>query len=201
GYQHVNRPLKRKRRHKASYMLLYPRRGRKHAGHAELEDAEWRQSLPARMAALADRFGAQPMTRGNVIHFYHQGRPAFDAMLEAIRGAKHHVHLETCIFRPDATGAAFLEALAERARQGVKVRLLYDAMGSHQLWHRHLATLLDAGGLSSVFLPLNLFRRRLQINMRNHRKIMVVDGDVGFLGGLNIGDEDLGKHPRVGSWR
>jgi cardiolipin synthase len=201
GYQHVNRPLKRKRRHKASYMLLYPRRERMHAGGAGPEDTAWRQSLPARMAALADRFGAQPMTRGNAIDFYHEGQPAFDAMLEAIRGARHHIHLETFIFRTDATGMVFLEALTAKARQGVKVRLLYDAMGSHQLWHRHLATLLDAGGLSSVFLPLNLFRRRLQINMRNHRKITVVDGDVGFLGGLNVGDEYLGKHPRFGFWR
>jgi cardiolipin synthase len=201
GYQHVSRPLKRKRRHKASYMQLYPRRGRKHAGGAEPDEASWRHSLPGRMAALADRFGAQPVTRGNAIDFYHEGKPALGAMLEAIRGAKHHVHLETFIFRTDATGAAFLEALTQKARQGVKVRLLYDAMGSHQLWHRHLATLHEAGGLSSVFLPLNLFRRRLQINMRNHRKILVVDGDLGFVGGLNVGDEYLGANPRFGFWR
>ena len=205
GYQHVSRPLKRKRRHKASYTVLYPRRPRLDLGppgaDGQPEDTAWRQSLPARMAVLADRFGAQPMTRGNAIDFYHEGQPAFDAMLAAIRAAKHHVHLETFIFRTDATGEAFLEALAAKAREGVQVRLLYDAMGSHQLWHRRLHALLEAGGLSSVFLPLNLFRRRLQINMRNHRKITVVDGAVGFVGGLNIGDEYLGKDPGFGFWR
>jgi cardiolipin synthase len=81
------------------------------------------------------------------------------------------------------------------------VRLLYDAMGSHQLGHGRLRALLEAGGLSSVFLPVNLFRRRLQINMRNHRKITVVDGDVGFVGGLNVGDEYLHKDPSFGFWR
>jgi cardiolipin synthase len=153
------------------------------------------------MAILADRFGAYPLSRGNAIDFYHEGLPAFEAMLEAIRGAKHHVHLETFIFRTDETGEVFLKALAEKARQGVQVRLLYDAMGSHRLWHRRLRDLLDAGGLSSVFLPMNPFRRRLQVNMRNHRKITVVDGEVGFVGGLNIGDEYIGKDPRFGFWR
>ncbi len=204
GYQHINRNLTRKRAHKASYVLLNPRRARKGPGDpddGEPDDDTWKDSLPARMAILADRFGAYPLTRGNAIDFYHEGKPAFDAMLEAIRGAKYHVHLETFIFRLDATGEEFLEALAEKARQGVQVRLLYDAMGSHQLWHRRLRDLLEAGGLSSVFLPVNLFRRRLQVNMRNHRKITVVDGDTAFVGGLNIGDEYLGKDPRFGFWR
>lgn len=204
GYQHVDRPLRRKRRHKASYTLLYPRRRTAATPldhEAESEDPAWRQSLPARMARLADRFGAHPLTRGNAIDFYHEGKPALDAMLEAIRAATHHIHLETFILRADATGEEFLEALAAKARQGVQVRLLYDAMGSHQVGHGRLRALLEAGGSSSVFLPMNLFRRRLQINMRNHRKITVVDGDIGFIGGLNIGDEYLGKVARFGFWR
>jgi len=83
----------------------------------------------------------------------------------------------------------------------VEVRLLYDAMGSHRLHRWRLWPLWRAGGKYSVFLPLSPLRRRIQINMRNHRKILVVDGRVAFTGGLNIGDEYLGKNPRYGFWR
>jgi len=209
GYQHIDRPRQRKRRHKLGYTLLNPRRAATESGHAftppsgaaPQHDETWKQSLSTRMAWLADRFGALPLSRGNHVDFYHDGPPAYEAMLAAIRSAKHHVHLQTFIFEPDDAGAEFLDALARKAREGVKVRLMYDAMGSHRLHRRSLLDFLTAGGLSSPFLPLNPFRRRLQINMRNHRKILVVDGDVGFVGGLNVGDEYLGKVERFGYWR
>ncbi len=209
GYQHISRPLQRKRRHKQSYTLLHPlRRSNVTPRPGALADKpvqqqghDWTQSLGMRMAWLADRFGAMPMTAGNRIDFYHEGAPAYAAMLEAIRAAKHHVHLQTFIYQPDAVGDEFLDALTRKAREGVKVRLLYDAMGSRRLRHRRLRPLLEAGGQSSVFLPMNLFRRRMQVNMRNHRKILVVDGDIGFVGGLNVGDEYLGRDPRFGFWR
>jgi len=94
-----------------------------------------------------------------------------------------------------------LDLLGEKAKQGVQVRLLYDAMGSYRLQGRTLLALRDAGGKCREFLPLNPLRRRIQVNMRDHRKILVVDGRVAFTGGLNIGDEYLGKVPRFGFWR
>jgi cardiolipin synthase len=201
GDQHVTRTLQRKRKHKQQY---------KQPPLAE-EEVQATPGLPAArapdpvkgedMAWLAQRFGAFPVTAGNAVTFYHDGPPAVDAMLEAIRNAKHHIHLETFIFQPDGTGALFLEALTQKAKEGVEVRLLYDAMGSIRFPRKRLAPLLAAGGKSSVFLPLNPFRRRLQINMRNHRKILVVDGQIGFVGGLNVGDEYLGKVQRFGFWR
>src|SRR5439155_11073659 len=93
-----------------------------------------------------------------------------------------------------------LEALCIKAREGVEVRLMYDAMGSHRLPRRLLEPLRAAGGRTSVFLPINPLRRRFQINMRNHRKLMVVDGATGFVGGLNIGDEYVGKNPYLVFW-
>jgi cardiolipin synthase len=122
-------------------------------------------------------------------------------MLDAIRSARHHIHLETFIFQPDSTGRLFLEVLTQKAREGVEVRLLYDAMGTRRLSRKLLQPLRAAGGRCSMFLPVNPFRRRIQINMRNHRKILVVDGQVGFIGGLNVGDEYLGKVSRYGYWR
>ena len=204
GYQHVNRPLERKRRHKQQYRHPIPAEGSGEVtpppSGLELPKGE-AEAREEHMAWLAQRFGAFPLTSGNQITFYNEGQPAFDAMLEAICAARHHIHLETFIFQPDATGRLFLDTLTEKAKEGVQVRLLYDAMGSIHFHRRMLCSFRACGGKSSVFLPLNLFRRRLQVNMRNHRKILVVDGRVGFLGGLNVGDEYLGKVTRFGFWR
>ena len=153
------------------------------------------------MGRLAGRFGAFPVTPGNQVDVYHHGGPAFDAMFSAIEAAHHHVHLEFFIVQPDSVGRQMLELLTKKARQGVEIRLLYDAMGSHRLPRKLLRPLLGAGGKTSVFLPINLLRRRVQINMRNHRKLMIVDGQIGFIGGLNIGDEYLGNVKRFGYLR
>lgn len=204
GYQHVNRPLQRKRRHK----LLYERPPNppnydstatllrttvRREGHLE--------GMGDSLARLAYRMGGYHVTEGNTIDFYTEGQPAFDAMIEAIGAAKHHIHLLFFIYQPDSLGRQILDLLADKARSGVEVRLLYDAMGSYHLPNRLLEPLRQAGGRTSVFLPLNLLRRRFQINMRNHRKIVVVDGTTGFIGGLNIGDEYVGKHKYFGFWR
>jgi cardiolipin synthase len=195
GYQHISRPLNRKRGHKREYQKRY-------AAAAETPTAtEGLSPVCQGIAHLARQFGACTVTAGNHLSFYHEGRAAFDAMLAAIREARHHIHLEYFIFQPDELGQAFLDALADKAQQGVEVRLVYDAMGSHRLKPRWLNRLPCAGGKCSVFLPLSPLRRRIQINMRNHRKILVVDGQVAFTGGLNIGDEYLGKVPRFGYWR
>ena len=202
GYQHVNRPLERKRRHKRTFQVPGHVAGSgsfmaPEARHLETKDLPLGEGL----ARLADCFGAYPLSRGNHIELYKDGPPAFAAMLEAIAAARHHVHLEFFIFHADELGRQFLDTLTRKAREGVEVRLLYDAMGSLRLHHRDLKPLHEAGGMSNVFLPLNLLRRRFQINMRNHRKILVVDGHTGFVGGLNIGDEYQGKVPRFGYWR
>ncbi len=199
GYQHVRRPLRRKLRHKRQFHQTNPPRNRAAtAGRPEATepDPTWEG-----MAKLAERFGAFPVTPGNHVDFYYEGQPAFEAMFEAFAAARHHIHIEVFIFQPDELGRKTIALLVEKARQGVEVRLLYDAMGSHHLYHRTLRPLLEAGGKCSEFLPLNLLRRRFQINMRDHRKITIVDGRIAFTGGLNIGDEYLGKVSRFGFWR
>jgi cardiolipin synthase len=199
GYQHVRWPLKRKQRHKQQYRQSLPsdRLEAIPGSAAAVEpDSSWRG-----MAQLAQRFGGFPLTSNNDVTFYYQGRPAYDAMLDALRSAHQHIHLETFILQPDATGRQFLDVLASKAREGVEVRLLYDAMGSYRTHRRFLRELTAAGGKAAAFLPLNPLRRRIQVNLRNHRKILVVDGRVAFTGGLNVGDEYLGKNPRFGFWR
>jgi cardiolipin synthase len=202
GDQHVGRPLKRKRRHTRQYRLPDAGAARGSAPAVALGKAEGSQpTLEQDLARLAERFDGYPLTQGNRVDFYHEGEPAYHAMLEAVHAARHHIHMETFIFQPDAAGAAFLEAFTRKAKEGVKVRLVYDAMGSLRLHASRLRDFRAAGGTCCAFLPLNPFRRRIQVNLRNHRKILVVDGRVAFLGGLNVGDEYLGKVPRFGFWR
>ena len=190
GYQSIHVPLRRKRRHAAEF------RGRPLAPDGPDADGGYEG-----LAALARRLGAAPLVGGNAVELYHTGGPAFEAMLVAIRSAKHHIHMEFFITRGDESGVRFMTALAERARAGIEVRFLYDAVGSWGLRTRVLKILTDAGGKALPFLPLNPLRRRIRINLRNHRKVLVVDGRIGFTGGLNIGDEYLGRNPFFGPWR
>lgn len=187
GYQSVYRPLIKKRRHAASY--------RQRATSVQSEEHDNAASN------LAVRLGASRRTAGNTVDLYHDGRSTFDAMLAAIREAKKHIHLEFFIFRPDGLGQRFLDALSERARNGVQVRLLYDAVGSWTMRRKQLQGLIGSGGQAVPFLSINPLRRSIQINLRNHRKLLVVDGRVAFTGGFNIGDEYLGLHKFFGPWR
>ncbi|KLK88624.1 phospholipase D [Methanoculleus sediminis] len=137
------------------------------------------------------------LTEGNRVDVYTRGEDKFDALFAAIRGACHSIHLEYFVINDDELGRAVVRALAEKARQGVEVRLLFDAMGSRAGGgsRKAFSELTDAGGKLGVFFP-SIYR----INYRNHRKIAVIDGAVGFIGGFNIGDDYLGKGP-LGRWR
>ncbi len=137
------------------------------------------------------------LTEENRVDLYTRGEDKFDALFAAIRGARHHVHLEYFILNNDDLGRAVVHALAEKAREGVEVRLLFDAMGTRAGGgsREAFSELTDAGGKIGVFFP-SIYR----VNYRNHRKIAVIDGTVGFIGGFNIGDEYLGKGP-LGPWR
>ncbi|MEO1173898.1 MAG: cardiolipin synthase, partial [Myxococcota bacterium] len=134
-------------------------------------------------------YGVFPPAAGNAIQLLTDGEEAYPAMLEAIRRAEHHVHFCFYIWRKDTWGTRFRDALAERAAAGVKVRALYDDLGSASVDRRFLRPLRSAGAQVIAFLPNRIFRGRWSINFRNHRKILVTDDRVAFIGGINIGDE------------
>ena len=139
------------------------------------------------------------LAAGNEIELYTNGNEKFEALFEAIRGAKHHVHLEYYLLRNDALGERLLQALEAKAREGVEVRLLYDDLGNEipRLRYRSLTAL---GGHVSGFYRAWVPSVSLRINYRNHRKIAVIDGTIGFVGGFNVGTEYLGLGP-LGPWR
>ena len=128
-------------------------------------------------------------SEGNRVQLFETGREGLAAMLEAIREAGHSIHLETYILRSDGTGRRFLDALCERARAGVEVRLLYDALGSRGIEREALEPLRSTGAEIVAFNPWMGMHPRFAPRRRDHRKILVIDGEIGFTGGVNIGDE------------
>ncbi|MGO8703039.1 MAG: DUF2062 domain-containing protein [Candidatus Brocadiia bacterium] len=128
------------------------------------------------------------------------GGEAFPEMLAAIEGARRTVDLETYMIRADGTGTRFRDALAAAAGRGVRVRLLYDYIGSLGLPDRFVQPLIQAGVAVAVYHPLVITRPSWAVSRRDHRKNMVVDGQVSFLGGMNIADE-YNAPPESGGWR
>jgi len=138
------------------------------------------------LARLGTLVSEMPVATCSQVKLLKDGAQTFEALLSAIREARHHIHLEYYIFHPDTLGRTFLEALTERAKAGVKVRLLLDAVGSSRMRRRHLKALREAGGEVAFFHKVHLFSFKPRINFRTHRKLVVVDGHTGFVGGLNI---------------
>jgi cardiolipin synthase len=140
-----------------------------------------------------------PLTLNNRSEVLTNGQKTFRALFSALEKAKDHIHLEYYIFHNDAIGRNILNLLMRKAGEGVKVRVLVDGLGSRSL-EKRFGELRKAGVDTAGFYPVRFpfFSRRL--NLRNHRKIVVIDGLVGFLGGLNVGDEYLSRK-KIGFWR
>lgn len=150
-------------------------------------------------AAMA--LGGLPFTRGNQLELLIDGEEMFERLFAEMRKAESYLCVNFFIVKNDRIGTRFQAALIERARAGVKVRFLFDEIGSHKLPRRYLKALRDAGVECESFGTNRHWWSRLQVNFRNHRKIVVVDGKTAFLGGLNVGDEYLGRDVRFGPWR
>ncbi|WP_161781856.1 cardiolipin synthase [Thermanaerosceptrum fracticalcis] len=142
-----------------------------------------------------------PITLNNSLRVLTDGQEIFPAFMEAIKEAKKHIHLETYILRDDQIGNEIKDLLIAKAKEGVKVRIIYDGLGSRKLGKKYLQELNQAGIETEPFFPVKLPFLHSKINYRNHRKILVVDGTTAFVGGINIGDEYLGRDPKIGYWR
>ena len=165
----------------------------------EMDQTEIHQE--SRLFGLLHNIPEAPITGNNQIHVLTNAQEAYPAMLNAIEQAKLHIHFEFYTIRNDRIGIVFLEALLRKAKEGVNVRVIYDGVGSYMLSSEYVRKLKAAGAEVYAFLPpvIAFFEKR--VDYRNHRKIVVVDGKIGFLGGINIGDEYLGGNPKLGFWR
>ncbi len=132
-----------------------------------------------------------PALAGNRITPLVDGDETYPRMLEAIRNAKHHIHLQSFIIANDTTGRAFMTALADKAAEGVQIRLLYDRFGSTQAFFGGLFRKASKIASFNVagWTQANPLKRQFQINLRNHRKTLIIDGKIGFFGGINLLDE------------
>ena len=152
-------------------------------------------------AKAAMMLGGLPFTRGNALELLIDGEEMFERLFRELQQAKEYVCVNFFIVKNDKIGIRFQQALIERAQAGVKVRFLFDEFGSHKLPRRYLKTLREAGVECHSFGTNRHWWSRLQVNFRNHRKIVIIDGRTAFLGGLNVGDEYLGRDVKFGPWR
>ena len=145
--------------------------------------------------------GAPPPTAWNRVTFVSGGNEAYEALISLISSAKDHVHAQFFILDVDVVGKRFVQALAAKAREGVRVRLLLDAVGSWRALRGIVRPLREAGGEVAAFLPALPFHRRWSAHLRNHRKLLIADGRQAFTGGMNIGKRYMGPKTTKAQWR
>lgn len=145
-----------------------------------------------------------PITDNNKVKLIKSGREKFEDLFEAIRGAKHHIHLEYFNFRNDSIANALFDLLGEKVKEGVKVRAMFDAFGNWSnnkpLKKRHLKAIREKGIEIVKFDPFKFPYINHAVH-RDHRKIAVIDGKIGYTGGMNIADYYINGLPKIGTWR
>ncbi|MDW7645918.1 MAG: cardiolipin synthase [Desulfuromonadales bacterium] len=141
--------------------------------------------------ALADKVTRRPLLQGNKITPLHNGEEAYPAMLQSLAAARHSIYLSTYIFDSDGIGFQFAEALRAAAERGVDVRVLVDGLGERYSFPPIRRQFRKSKVRYVRFLPPSLSGRGIHLNLRNHRKLLVVDGETGYTGGMNIGERHL----------
>lgn len=159
--------------------------------------------IKERVVRLLFNIGQFPYTTNNELEIYKDGHEKFANLIEDMKAAKDHIHLEYFIVKDSQIAREIQAVLIEKARQGLEVRLLYDDFACWRLKinRSFLRELKEAGVKCAAFLPTKFPIFGGQLNYRNHRKIAVVDGKISYTGGLNIGDEYMGKFKKFGYWR
>ncbi|HVI39374.1 MAG TPA: phospholipase D-like domain-containing protein, partial [Anaerovoracaceae bacterium] len=138
------------------------------------------------MIRLHQTYSESFFTQDNKISVLTDGSHKFDSLIKDLRGAKQSINIMYFIIKNDSMGRLLIDTLTEKAKEGIEVRLLVDAMGSRQISRKNLEPLKKAGGQFAFFFPPKFKYLNLKLNYRNHRKLVVVDGAVGYLGGFNV---------------
>ncbi len=154
-----------------------------------------------RTLELAKHLAEGPISFHSTTRVLTNGEQTYESIKHALHHAKHHIHLLYYIVRDDELGVEIQQLLIKKALSGVEVRFLYDAVGSLKLSNQYIQKLKKAGVRMEAFFPVTVPFFNNRVNFRNHRKIIVIDGQIGYMGGLNIGDEYLGKDSYFGFWR
>ena len=147
-----------------------------------------------------ERSGAM-LTDGNDVDILTEGEQKFDRLIEDLKQAKEFIHLQYYIIKDDVLFRRIRTVLEEKAAEGVEVRILFDAMGCRSVSGKYWKELEELGIRTAEFFPALLKRFHLRINYRNHRKIVIIDNKVAYVGGFNVGKEYIGLDPKFGHWR
>jgi cardiolipin synthase len=148
-----------------------------------------------------ERLAKMPFLTGNHVELLVDGRETFDSIFAGIEKAQEFVLIQFFIVHDDKIGRALKNRLAEKASQGLRVFFLYDEVGCHKLPAAYIESLRDAGVRMQSFQTTRGSGNRFQLNFRNHRKVVLVDGREGWIGGHNVGDEYLSGGAKFASWR
>ena len=140
-------------------------------------------------------------TTNNGVDVYPNSEDFFNSLLDELKKAKYYINIQFYIFKDDKIGNEIIDVLLNKAAEGVEVRLLYDAVGSRLFTDKSILKLKKGGVKVGCFFPSFMKIFNFNLNYRNHRKIVVIDGKIGFIGGNNVGDEYLGRDAKFGMWR
>jgi len=193
------------------YAYIHARRQANQEMHVAMANLNWRPWVEEALAARQSdsyvalralpKLGRMPCLANNDVRLLIDGEATFTAIFSAIATARDVVLVQFFIIHDDTLGRKLQQLLVRKAAEGVRVFVLYDSVGCHSLPARYAKTLRAGGVEVHAFSTRRGWFNRFQVNFRNHRKIVVVDGLQGFLGGLNVGDEYLGGNPRLSPWR
>lgn len=156
---------------------------------------------PKELIYMVSIYDDSLFTMNNEVDLFTDGTKKFEQLLKDIEAATHHIHLQYYIYRSDQLGKTIRNALVDAAKRGVQVRVLIDAWGSTSLKRNFFKPLEEAGGEVETFFPILVPYLSPRLQYRNHRKIVVIDGKIGYTGGFNVGDEYLGVVKKFGYWR
>lgn len=172
-----------------------------HNGNLQPRDLSQFSPGQQRLLQMSQRLARTPFSMATRTRVLTNGEETFSTLLKELKKARHHIHMEYYIYRADEIGREIQKTLIERAKAGVEVRFMYDAVGSLGLPQSFVNELRAAGVKVGVYGEMRFLALSSRVNYRNHRKIVVIDGNTGFIGGLNVGDEYLSRSKLYGFWR
>ena len=164
-------------------------------------DLSFLQDSQLSFAKFAGQASPTPISTATRTFILKNGEETFSEIIKSLKKAEKFIHLEYYIFRSDSLGKKIMNILMEKAKEGVEVLFIYDAAGSRKIAIEDLEAMKTAGIKVQPFSPLKYGFFNQKVNFRNHRKIIIIDGEVGFAGGLNVGIEYVGKDEEIGFWR